>query len=85
MLFPIAQLIEIGLAGITFASRMVVFFDGIAGEVPASRLIEPMITLAQSKEKESDWRIPAMEVKSSVLLISGGREQASNLSEWTTP
>ena len=33
MLFPIAQLIEIALAGMRFATRMVVFCDGIQGSV----------------------------------------------------
>ena len=33
MLFPIAQLIEIALAGTRFATRMVVFCDGIQGSV----------------------------------------------------
>jgi hypothetical protein len=33
MLFPIAQLIEIALAGVRFASRMVVFCDGMQGSV----------------------------------------------------
>jgi hypothetical protein len=39
------------MAGMTFASRMVVIFDGRPGEVTANPLSEPMNTLTQLKVK----------------------------------
>jgi hypothetical protein len=54
MLFPIAQLIEIAFAGVPFASRMVVPFDGRAGLVTADSPSEPMNTPTQLRVKRRD-------------------------------
>jgi len=54
MLFPIAQLVDIAFAGMPFASRMVVPFDGRAGLVTANSPSEPMNTPTQLRVKSRD-------------------------------
>jgi hypothetical protein len=58
MLFPIAQLIEIALAGMPFTSGIVVVCNGRADEVTATPLSEPMNPLIQLKLKRSGCHIP---------------------------